>query len=261
MSEVWERSIQEWYKNSRTPNLEYLNLTSSFEISNTQIAHNLAVIHDRTCLASRVHLKNFKQILERCESLEKEVRSLKTAVRNLTILYTENKSLTRQEVCSLVAAISRQPELMEKEPLTLVEGLNKKLERVETLLRHLEGWTIAENLKDIQADLKTLLEQTKGGISPTTIPEELISKLQNLSLGPKEGKGTLRVSFLTRGYAQWRNGEANLLITRSMVGRLSNTPNIGLAYDVQGIVDFLTSHGVRALSGRRYSIAALQGLN
>ncbi|KAG6506468.1 hypothetical protein ZIOFF_031791 [Zingiber officinale] len=41
----------------------------------------------------------------------------------------------------------------------------------------------------------------------------------------------LQVSILTRGYEQWRNGEANLLITRGLVGRLSNTPNVSFAYE------------------------------
>ena len=69
----------------------------------------------------------------------------------------------------------------------------------------------------------------------------------------------IQLSILTRGYDSWRNGEANLLITRGMVGRLSNTPNVVFAYEVSGVVDYLTSHGVRALSGRRYSTTELQG--
>ncbi|KAG6470144.1 hypothetical protein ZIOFF_071201 [Zingiber officinale] len=46
-----------------------------------------------------------------------------------------------------------------------------------------------------------------------------------------------------------------------MVGRLSNTPNVGFAYEVQGVVDYLTSHGVKALPGRSFSTHRLQGLN
>ena len=51
----------------------------------------------------------------------------------------------------------------------------------------------------------------------------------------------------TRGYEAWQNGEANLLVTRGMVGRLSNTPNVGFAYEIQGVTDFLTSKGVKAI--------------
>ncbi|KAG6513857.1 hypothetical protein ZIOFF_024194 [Zingiber officinale] len=35
--------------------------------------------------------------------------------------------------------------------------------------------------------------------------------------------------------------------TMMTIGRLSNTPNVGFAYEVQGVVDYLTSHGVKAL--------------
>ncbi|KAG6494643.1 hypothetical protein ZIOFF_042403 [Zingiber officinale] len=46
----------------------------------------------------------------------------------------------------------------------------------------------------------------------------------------------IQISILTRGYEAWQNSEANLLITRGMVGRLSNRPNVGFAYEVQGVV-------------------------
>ncbi|KAG6499026.1 hypothetical protein ZIOFF_038782 [Zingiber officinale] len=71
----------------------------------------------------------------------------------------------------------------------------------------------------------------------------------------------IQISVLTRGYDQWRNEETNLLITRGMVGRLSNAPNIGFAYEIQGVVDYLASHGVNALPGRRYPTTPLLGLD
>ncbi|KAG6483912.1 hypothetical protein ZIOFF_060698 [Zingiber officinale] len=71
----------------------------------------------------------------------------------------------------------------------------------------------------------------------------------------------IQVSILARGYENWKNGEANLLITRGLVGRLSNTPNVGFAYNIQNVVDYLASHGVRALPGRRYNTRDVQGHN
>ncbi|KAG6532323.1 hypothetical protein ZIOFF_006163 [Zingiber officinale] len=71
----------------------------------------------------------------------------------------------------------------------------------------------------------------------------------------------IQISILARGYEAWQNGEANLSITRGMVGRLSNTPNVGFAYKIQGLVDYLTTHGVKALPGRSLSTQRLQGLN
>ncbi|KAG6516457.1 hypothetical protein ZIOFF_026922 [Zingiber officinale] len=71
----------------------------------------------------------------------------------------------------------------------------------------------------------------------------------------------IQVSILTRGYENWRNGEANLLVTRGLVGRLSNTPNVGFAYEIQNVVDYLASHGVRALPGRSYNTRDVLGHN
>ncbi|KAG6468508.1 hypothetical protein ZIOFF_073196 [Zingiber officinale] len=71
----------------------------------------------------------------------------------------------------------------------------------------------------------------------------------------------IQIYILTRGYEAWQNSEANMLITRGLVGRLSNTPNVGFSYDIQGVVDYLTSHGVNALPGRSFSTNRLQGLN
>lgn len=71
----------------------------------------------------------------------------------------------------------------------------------------------------------------------------------------------IQISVLTRGYNNWQNGEANLLITRGLVGRLSNTSNVGFVYSIQGVRDFLTSHGVRALQGQAYNTSEIQGRN
>lgn len=59
----------------------------------------------------------------------------------------------------------------------------------------------------------------------------------------------IQISIQTRGYENWQDGEANLLVTQGIVGRLSNTPNIGFAYQVQHVTDYLASHGVKALPG------------
>ncbi|KAG6487514.1 hypothetical protein ZIOFF_056101 [Zingiber officinale] len=62
-------------------------------------------------------------------------------------------------------------------------------------------------------------------------------------------------------YENWQNEEANLLITQGIVGRLSNTPNVGFAYEVQNVVDYLASHGVWALPGKAYSTRDVLGQN
>nr|QCA48085.1 polyprotein [Cacao red vein-banding virus] len=69
----------------------------------------------------------------------------------------------------------------------------------------------------------------------------------------------IQLSILTRGYDNWQNGEANLLITRSMTGRLSNTPNVAFAYQIASATDYLASHGVRAIAGKKFDLHKLRG--
>ncbi|KAG6469878.1 hypothetical protein ZIOFF_070811 [Zingiber officinale] len=105
-----------------------------------------------------------------------------------------------------------------------------------------------------QAILATMeVDLTRGSQMIYVIPEVM------MTIG--DFYRNIQISILTRGYEAWQNSEANLLITIGMVGRLSNTPNVGFAYEVQGVVDYLTSHGVNALPGRRLSTRSLQGLN
>ncbi|CAG70342.1 CP, RT, RNaseH and protease polyprotein [Cacao swollen shoot Togo A virus] len=68
----------------------------------------------------------------------------------------------------------------------------------------------------------------------------------------------VQLSILTRGYESWQNGEANLLITRGMTGRLSNTPNVAFAYQIASATDYLASHGVKAIAGKKLNLQHLR---
>ncbi|KAG6536529.1 hypothetical protein ZIOFF_001587 [Zingiber officinale] len=131
--------------------------------------------------------------------------------------------------------------------------------RIQILHRQYEGTMALVVFRDNrwqgdQAILATMeVDLTRGSQMIYVIPEVM------MTIG--DFYRNIQISILTRGYEAWQNSEANLLITRGMVGRLSNTPNVGFAYEVQGVVDYLTSHGVNALPGRRLSTRSLQGLN
>lgn len=139
MSERWEQSIQEWYTKSRTSNLEYLDLSET-TVTNKHLANNIAVIYDRLNLLSRVNLKNCKQIQEQIHFLDQKVQKLEHNLKNLTILFTENRPLTTSEVKTLVNEVTKQPKLVETEALKISEELNQKLKRVEAVLKRVETW-------------------------------------------------------------------------------------------------------------------------
>nr|CAA64269.1 unnamed protein product [Dioscorea bacilliform virus] len=63
----------------------------------------------------------------------------------------------------------------------------------------------------------------------------------------------IQISILTKGYDDYQNSEANLLITKGLVGRLSNTSNVGFAYSITGITDYFVTHGVQAIKGQPIS--------
>lgn len=138
MSSNWEEAIQKWYANSRTSDLEYLDLAESPNPSRKELAHNISVIYDRTCLSSKVNLRNFKLLIEKNQKIESNIQKLETSVKNLSLLHSENRPLTKNEVRELVKEISKQPKLIREEALRLSQNLDQKLQRVEALLTKIE---------------------------------------------------------------------------------------------------------------------------
>ncbi|KAG6474209.1 hypothetical protein ZIOFF_068133 [Zingiber officinale] len=131
--------------------------------------------------------------------------------------------------------------------------------RIQILHRQREGTMALIIFRDNrwqgdQTILATMeVDLTQGSQMIYVIPETM------LTIG--DCFRNIQISILTKGYEARQNGDANLLITRGLVGRLSNTPNVGFAYEIQGVVDYLTTHGVKALPGRSLSTQRLQGLN
>ncbi|KAL0925456.1 hypothetical protein M5K25_003788 [Dendrobium thyrsiflorum] len=64
---------------------------------------------------------------------------------------------------------------------------------------------------------------------------------------------------MTHGYDEWQGGESNMLISRALVGRLTNTSQAIFRYNVTGAASYLASHGISTIPGRRHSILELQG--
>ncbi|CAL5352135.1 unnamed protein product [Camellia sinensis] len=100
------------------------------------------------------------------------------------------------------------------------------------------------------------------GLSPSvgniTVPAGLVPNTM-MTIG--DFYNHVQIAIQTRGYENWQGGEANLLITRGLVGRLSNTPNVGFAYEIEGVTEFLTSKGVKAIPGEKMSTQELRGRN
>ena len=138
MSKLWEEAIQKWYTDSHTSHLDYLNLAETSKPTKKELAHNISVIYDRTCLSSRVNLRNFKLLLEENRNLEHRVKNLEASITTLSSLLIKNKPLTQVDVQKLVLEITKQPKLIEEEALRLSQSLDQKLQRIEILLSKIE---------------------------------------------------------------------------------------------------------------------------
>nr|WCR39427.1 ORF3 [Pineapple bacilliform CO virus] len=69
----------------------------------------------------------------------------------------------------------------------------------------------------------------------------------------------IQISIRTVGYEDTWGGESNLLITRGITARLSNTPNVGFAYNVSRVADYLKSKGVRAIDASKEKTTQFKG--
>ncbi|QBA88841.1 ORF1 [Aglaonema bacilliform virus] len=121
MSRRWEESVNEWYTKSHTANLEYLDLSVNKNPTQKELGHNLSVIYDRVCLSSRVHLKNFKKLIEELSSLEEKWKQFQQKLQKLESLF-------------------REPKLTEQQSLKSLEIILEKLEKIEKRLQKIEAW-------------------------------------------------------------------------------------------------------------------------
>ncbi|RWW51745.1 hypothetical protein BHE74_00041886, partial [Ensete ventricosum] len=68
----------------------------------------------------------------------------------------------------------------------------------------------------------------------------------------------IQISILTKGYTGFQ-GEANILVTRSCRCRLTNVPNVGFAYNIQKVVEYLSSKGVKAIQAPKLDTRQFRG--
>lgn len=132
MSEVFERSIEDWYSKSRTARLEHLDLAEEPKVCNRQLAHNLSVVFDRISLLSKVSLKNFKLILERLSELELKIEKNTIKIKNI------QKPLSEQQLEALVTKLTAQPKEIEERTIHLATELRKEVSQLKLMIAKVE---------------------------------------------------------------------------------------------------------------------------
>ncbi|KAJ4792967.1 polyprotein [Rhynchospora pubera] len=81
----------------------------------------------------------------------------------------------------------------------------------------------------------------------------------DMTLSIRDFRDHIQLVIQTHGYEGWQGGESNLLLSRSLIGRLSNTSHTNFRYNVQNVADHLASRGVRAIPGSQRTTTELRG--
>ncbi|KAG6510395.1 hypothetical protein ZIOFF_028405 [Zingiber officinale] len=204
-------------------------------------------------------------ILEKIETLEERLKRVEA-----TIQKSGTPSLPEEVIHNLTEKI-KSLKITEKpkeqrgqlrvftDPFTLFSEAKSKEKNQDTNTSQEEGTLLLIIFRDNrwqgdQAIFATMeVDLTQGSQLVYVIPDTMLTI--------SDFHRNIQISILARGYKGWQNSEANILVTRGMVGRLSNTPNVGFAYEIQNVVDYLITHAVRALPGRRYNTRELLGQN
>nr|GEZ49899.1 TPA: orf y [Tanacetum cinerariifolium] len=71
----------------------------------------------------------------------------------------------------------------------------------------------------------------------------------------------VKVAIQTHGYDTWQGSESNLLVMMAMICRLSNTSYMGFQYNVDNVMDHLTTTSITAIPGERRSVEELKGMS
>ncbi|GKB39241.1 hypothetical protein Tco_0884183 [Tanacetum coccineum] len=88
---------------------------------------------------------------------------------------------------------------------------------------------------------------------------QLVYMVPDMMMRINDFHNHLRVSIQTHGYEAWQDSESNLLVTLSMVGRLCNTSYVGFNYNIENVIDHLSTRGISTIPGERRTMEELEG--
>ncbi|CAM8966722.1 unnamed protein product [Rhodiola kirilowii] len=145
MADRFERSIQDWYQNRRTADLEFLNLANP---NISDLSNNITVLYDKLLLHSKISISHFHRsqelLSQQTDALESRLRRIEQTqqeiLRSLQSIEDEvfhKRPLTQEEVFCLIhetknqeaeiLRITTKTEEQQRQLLDLVSQLKKTL--------------------------------------------------------------------------------------------------------------------------------------
>nr|QVX19934.1 ORF3 polyprotein [Spiraea yellow leafspot virus] len=84
---------------------------------------------------------------------------------------------------------------------------------------------------------------------------QLVYMIPDVILSIHDFYNHIQVSVQTRGYGQgWTGGDSNMIITRSLIARLTNQSTTNFGYRIGGVMDYLASNGVSCIPGQAWNV-------
>ena len=84
-------------------------------------------------------------------------------------------------------------------------------------------------------DARGILGQIETDLANGT---ELVYFLPDLLISVQDFKDNIKIVLKTKGYETWISGESNLLVTKGIVARITNTSYTAFRYNSENIMDY-----------------------
>ncbi|KAG6536187.1 hypothetical protein ZIOFF_001236 [Zingiber officinale] len=175
--------------------------------------------------------------------------------------YEAQRRLSRRQGTSRTLESQLNPEaeleLSQQRRASLVPAETLYTTHCHGILRR-EGTNALKVLRDTRwNDDRSIIGTMEVDLSEGT---QLVYIAPNLLISVEDFYHHIEIAIQTHGYEQWNSAESNLLITRGLIGRLTNTSHAGFRYNIQNVADYLASTGINAVPATPRTTAELQGM-
>ncbi|KAG6492550.1 hypothetical protein ZIOFF_047513 [Zingiber officinale] len=171
--------------------------------------------------------------------------------------YSETRVLVTEGQQNLSLINTESYGILGREGMQLIH-LGLVMIRIHALHRRNAGTNALIVLRDTRwNDDRSIIGTMEVDLSEGT---QLVYIAPNLLISVEDFYHHIEIAIQTHGYEQWNSVESNLLITRGLIGRLTNTSHAGFRYNIQNVADYLTSTGINAVPATPRTTAELQGM-
>ncbi|XP_074557517.1 uncharacterized protein LOC141813446 [Curcuma longa] len=190
--------------------------------------------------AETLYSANWSEPRHRVYQHYSETRILVTGgQQNLPLINQESYSVLRREGMQLI-------------------HLGLVMIRIHALHRRNAGTNALVVLRDTRwRDDRSIIGTMEVDLSGGT---QLVYIAPNILISVEDFFHHIELAIQTHGYEEWNSAESNLLITRGLIGRLTNTSHAGFRYNVQNVADYLASTGIHVVPATPRTTQELQGM-